>query len=43
MVYKGPGLIGDIKRGLLQTLENENTSLAQALGRDASAIAQGRL
>ncbi|WP_404289787.1 quinone-dependent dihydroorotate dehydrogenase [Microvirga sp. RSM25] len=42
MVYKGPGLIGDIKRGLLQTLENENTSLAQALGRDASAIAQGR-
>jgi hypothetical protein len=26
----------------LQTLENENTSLAQALGRDASAIAQGR-
>jgi dihydroorotate dehydrogenase len=43
MVYKGPGLIGDIKRGLLQKLEGENTSLAQALGRDASAIAQGRL
>ncbi|MBO1906175.1 quinone-dependent dihydroorotate dehydrogenase [Microvirga sp. 3-52] len=43
MVYKGPGLIGDIKRGLLQTLENESTSLAQALGRDASAFAQGRL
>jgi dihydroorotate dehydrogenase len=43
MVYKGPGLIGEIKRGLLQKLEGENTSLAQALGRDASAIAQGRL
>jgi dihydroorotate dehydrogenase len=43
MVYKGPGLIGDIKRGLLQILESEKTSLAQALGRDASAIAQGRL
>jgi dihydroorotate dehydrogenase len=37
MVYKGPGLIGDIKRGLLQTLENENTSLAQALGDRAGA------
>jgi dihydroorotate dehydrogenase len=43
MVYKGPGLIGDIKRGLLHKLERENTSLAQALGRDASAIAQGRI
>lgn len=41
MVYKGPGLIGDIKSGLLHTLENEGTSLAQALGRDASAIARG--
>jgi dihydroorotate dehydrogenase len=43
MVYKGPGVIGDIKRGLLHKLEGENTSLAQALGRDASAIAQGRI
>ena len=42
MVYKGPGLIADIKRGLLQMLENEKTTLAQAMGRDASAIAQGR-
>jgi dihydroorotate dehydrogenase len=41
MVYKGPGLIGDIKSGLLQTLEGEKTSLALALGRDASAIARG--
>ncbi|MBM6583522.1 quinone-dependent dihydroorotate dehydrogenase [Microvirga sp. BT689] len=41
MVYKGPGLIGDIKSGLLQTLEAEKTSLTLALGRDASAIARG--
>lgn len=42
MVYKGPGLIGDIKRGLVQKLELEKTSLPKAVGRDASAIAQGR-
>lgn len=42
MVYKGPALIGDIKRGLVQIIEREKTSLAQAIGRDASAIAQGR-
>ncbi|WP_414475776.1 quinone-dependent dihydroorotate dehydrogenase [Microvirga sp. M2] len=42
MVYKGPGLIGDIKRGLVQKLDQEKTSLAQAVGRDASAIALGR-
>ena len=42
MVYKGPGLIGDIKRGLVQTLEAEKTSLTQAIGRDAVAIARGR-
>ena len=43
MVYKGPGLIGEIKSGLVQILASENTSLAQALGRDASAIARGEL
>lgn len=42
MVYKGPGLIGDIKRGLVQKIEQEKTSLAQAVGRDASDIARGR-
>lgn len=42
LVYKGPGLIGDIKSGLLKKLEQEKTSLAQAIGRDAGAIAQGR-
>jgi dihydroorotate dehydrogenase len=41
MVYKGPGLVGEIKSGLVQILASENTSLAQALGRDASAIARG--
>ena len=41
MVYKGPGLISDIKNGLVQTLASEKTSLVQALGRDASAIARG--
>ncbi|MCC2651284.1 MAG: dihydroorotate dehydrogenase (quinone) [Microvirga sp.] len=43
MVYKGPSLIGEIKSGLVQILASENTSLAQALGRDASAIARGEL
>jgi dihydroorotate dehydrogenase len=41
MVYKGPGLVGDIKSGLVQTLASEKTSLAQALGRDAAAMAKG--
>jgi dihydroorotate dehydrogenase len=40
MVYKGPGLVSDIKSGLVQTLASEKTSLAQALGRDAAAIAR---
>lgn len=43
MVYKGPSLIGEIKSGLVQILASENTSLAQALGRDASTIARGEL
>ncbi|WP_262031530.1 quinone-dependent dihydroorotate dehydrogenase [Microvirga sp. Mcv34] len=42
MVYNGPGLIGDIKRGLLQVLQTEKTTLDRAVGRDASGIAQGR-
>jgi len=41
MVYKGPGLISDIKRGLVQTLAREKTSLSQALGRNAPAMARG--
>ncbi len=42
MVYKGPGLIGDIKQGLVQKIEQEKTSLVQAIGRDAAAIAKGQ-
>lgn len=41
MVYKGPGLIGDIKSGLVRKLESERISLAQALGRDAASMARG--
>jgi dihydroorotate dehydrogenase len=40
MVYKGPGLIGDIKRGLVEKLAKERTSLAQVLGRDAAQLAK---
>jgi dihydroorotate dehydrogenase len=44
LVYKGPGLIGGIKRGLLETMrETGVTSLTDAVGRDAAAIAKGEL
>jgi dihydroorotate dehydrogenase len=42
LVYKGPGLIGEIKRGLLDALGREKTSLDRAVGRDAAAIARGQ-
>ena len=43
LVYKGPALIGDIKRGLLRELEKSGLpDLHQAVGRDAAAIAEGR-
>jgi dihydroorotate dehydrogenase len=42
MIYKGPGLIGEIKRGLLEKLQAEKMSLPQATGRDAPDIAEGR-
>ena len=42
LVYKGPGLIGDIKAGLVQRLTSECTTLAEAVGSDAAAIAEGR-
>jgi dihydroorotate dehydrogenase len=42
LVYKGPGLIGEIKAGLLQRLTSECTSLVEAVGSDAAAIADGR-
>ncbi|QFU15542.1 quinone-dependent dihydroorotate dehydrogenase [Microvirga thermotolerans] len=42
LVYKGPGLVGEIKRGLARTLDREATSLERAVGRDAAAMAEGR-
>ncbi|AWM88220.1 quinone-dependent dihydroorotate dehydrogenase [Microvirga sp. 17 mud 1-3] len=42
LVYKGPGLVAEIKRGLARILDRENTSLDAALGRDAALIAEGR-
>jgi len=41
LVYAGPGLIPEIKRGLLQRLQAEGaTSLAPIVGRDAAALAK---
>lgn len=39
MVYKGPGLVRDIKQGLLEILKRENITLADAVGKDAATIA----
>jgi dihydroorotate dehydrogenase len=36
LVFKGPALIGEIKRGLLAHLTDERASLAQMVGRDAA-------
>lgn len=42
LVYKGPGLIEEIKRGLVRRLETERlSSIADAVGRDAPRIAGG--
>ena len=42
LVYDGPGLVGAIKRGLLDRLRAERlASLAGAVGRDAAALAKG--
>jgi dihydroorotate dehydrogenase len=44
LVYQGPGLVGRIKRGLLERLEREGaSSLAAFVGRDADRIAAGDL
>jgi len=44
LVYKGPGLIAGIKRGLIRFLEAERlASITEAVGRDAHRIAQGDL
>ncbi len=39
LVYKGPGLVKEIKAGLAERLAREGCALAQAVGRDAAAIA----
>jgi dihydroorotate dehydrogenase len=42
LVYKGPGLVADIKRGLVRCLEAERLNhVADVVGRDARTIAQG--
>jgi dihydroorotate dehydrogenase len=41
MVYKGPGLIGEFKRGLVERLAREETALAEIVGRDAASLAKG--
>ena len=40
MVYKGPGLVGDIKRGLVEKLAREKVSLTSLVGRDAGTLAK---
>ena len=41
LVYEGPGLVGTIKRGLLERMRAEGlTSLAGVVGRDAEALAR---
>ena len=42
LVYQGPGLVGAIKRGLLDRLQREGLpNLAAAVGREAAALAKG--
>ena len=41
LIYEGPGLVGTIKRGLVERMRNEGlTSLAGVVGRDAKALAR---
>jgi dihydroorotate dehydrogenase len=42
MVFQGPGLIGEIKGGLATRLREAGlSSLREAVGRDAAALARG--
>ena len=43
LVYKGPALIEEIKRGLCGRLDDAAAPLADAVGRDAARIARGEL
>lgn len=40
LVYKGPKLVGEVKRGLLATIAAEATTLAAEVGRSAGAVAR---
>ena len=43
LVFKGPGLVDEIKQGLLREIAAAGlSSVSEATGRDASAIAAGR-
>lgn len=42
LVYKGPGLVGDIKRGIAAELARQNTSIAALVGTATRDIAEGR-
>ena len=42
LVYEGPALVTRIKRGLLDTLQRENATLAALVGRNAAARASGK-
>ena len=42
LIYKGPGLVEEIKRGLVARLSAEGLdTIAPAIGRDAARIAHG--
>jgi dihydroorotate dehydrogenase len=44
LVYKGPGLVAEIKRGLARHMRDEGVdNLREMVGRDALAIARGQL
>jgi dihydroorotate dehydrogenase len=44
LVYKGPGLVAEIKRGLAGRMRDEGgDNLHMVVGRDALAIARGEL
>jgi dihydroorotate dehydrogenase len=44
LVYKGPGLVAEIKRGLASRMRDEGVDdLGEVVGRDALAIARGQL
>jgi dihydroorotate dehydrogenase len=44
LVYQGPGLIGEIKRGLVRSMQEAGiATLREAVGRDARALATGEV